>query len=468
MSSQRSARRTNIRKRGGTYTYYLSVPDGRGGRRQISKGGFKTQREAEAARADALHALQTGSYVKPERLTLGEFLLDEWLPSRQPPVLEESTWVSYRQKLELHVVPRIGGIPLQQLSPVDLNRLYRELLDGGRKPSYVPARRYPDSLYDRALELRFEGRTYDDAAGVLRDEYPEHADSITRHVVSSICRRTNEKATSTKAKKGKGLSPRTVRYIHSILHAALKDALRWNRIVRNPADAATPPSETATKSAGPETWTAEQLGDFLDFAGDSRYLAPWLFIATSGCRRGECLGLKWDDIDLDGETATISRQVVTVGGKLRFKELPKTKRGHMIVLDPTTIAVLRSNRANQNEERLFVGAGYQNDGFVFCKADGTPYHPERFSREFDRMQERFNRTEATEPLPRLGLHGLRHTWATLALKAGVDVKIVSDRLNHSTTNITREIYQHVTPPMKSDAALRVADEIFARRKPRGA
>jgi len=150
MTSQRAGRRTNIRKRGDTYTYYLHVPDGRGGYRQMSKGGFKTQRAAELARGEAQTAFEHGTYVKPERLTLGEFLTDEWLPSRQPPALEESTYVSYCQKLRLHVVDRIGAIPLQQLSPVDLNRLYRELLDSGRKPSFVPARRYPDSLYDRA------------------------------------------------------------------------------------------------------------------------------------------------------------------------------------------------------------------------------------------------------------------------------------------------------------------------------
>lgn len=462
MASQRSGRRTNIRKRGNTYTYYLHVPDGRGGYRQISKGGFPSQRQAESARSEAQHAIQTGSYVKPERLTLGEFLTNEWLPSRLPPALEESTYASYRQKLELHVVARIGGIPLQQLSPVDLNRLYRELLDGGRKPSFVPTRRYPDALYERAAELRGEGLTFEVAAGVLREEYPNHAATITRHVVSSICRRSKEKNAATAAKPSKGLSPRTVLYIHSILHAALKDALRWNRIVRNPADAAVPPSASSTKSAQPDTWSSEQLGSFLEFAEASRYLPPWLFIATSGCRRGECLGLKWDDIDLEMATARISRQVVTISGSMRVKELPKTKRGHMISLDPTTITILRSWRAAQNEERLFVGAGYKNDGFVFAKADGTPYHPERFSREFGRMQGRYLRTHPDAQLPRLGLHGLRHTWATLALGAGVDIKIVSDRLNHSTTHITREIYTHVTPPMRSDAADRVAEQIFGR------
>ncbi len=280
-------------------------------------------------------------------------------------------------------------------APVDpatvLHAILRRRPDG--EPDAVAGPVIP--LLDTTLLTNAPGEpnlwSYEDAAAVLRGEYPDHAATIARHVVSSICRRGIEKATSKAARPGKGLSPRTVRYIHSILHAALKDAVRWNLIVRNPADAATPPSDASTKFAQHPTWTSEQLRDFLDFATDSRYLAPWLFIATSGCRRGEGLGLKWDDIDLDDAAAVISRQVVTVSGKMRVKELPKTKRGHMISLDPTTVTILRSWRAAQNEERLFVGAGYQNDGFVFAKADGSLCHPERFSREFDRMQDRYSR-----------------------------------------------------------------------------
>jgi integrase len=98
---------------------------------------------------------------------------------------------------------------------------------------------------------------------------------------------------------------------------------------------------------------------------------------------------------------------------------------------------------------------------VFCKPDGTVYDPDRFSRELIRKQEQYNRAHADEPLPRLTLHGLRHTWATLALHEGIDIKVVSDRLNHSSTFVTREIYTHVTPPMQSDAAERVASRIFS-------
>jgi integrase len=170
--------------------------------------------------------------------------------------------------------------------------------------------------------------------------------------------------------------------------------------------------------------------------------------------------LQWGDLDLDAGTAVISRQVTTVDHELRIKELPKTKRGHMIRLDSGTVGMLRRWHARQAEEKLLVGAGYLDRDFVFCHPDGRVYEPNRFSREFVRKQVQHNRAHPDAPLPRLVLHGLRHTWATLALHEGIDIQVVSERLNHSSTHVTREIYTHVTPPMQSDAAERVAARIL--------
>ena len=112
-SRKRGNSRPNVKKRGSTYTYYVYVTGADGGREQHSKGGFKTQRDAEEARVTAAHALATGSYVKAERISLADFLVDEWLPSRRPPVLELSTWHSYDRYMRLHVIPLIGAFPLQ-------------------------------------------------------------------------------------------------------------------------------------------------------------------------------------------------------------------------------------------------------------------------------------------------------------------------------------------------------------------
>ena len=152
----------------------------------------------------------------------------------------------------------------------------------------------------------------------------------------------------------------------------------------------------------------------------------------------------------------IGHQVTSLENRVVLKELPKTKRGHVIRLDSGTVAMLRAHRKTQNEERLLVGPGFIDQGLVFCRPDGSPYHPDRFSLEFKRNQGYFNRGHPEDPLPELTLRGLRHTWATLALRAGIDNKIDSERLDHSSTHITREIYTHVTPPMQSDAAAQVA------------
>jgi integrase len=451
------ASRGNIAKRGSTWTYYVYVTDGDGSRRQVSKGGFRTRKEAEAARIEALASINNGTWVEPGRLTVREFLEDEWLPSQRPPTLEESTYRSYQRNIRLHVVPNIGGRALQQLTPMDLNKLYRKLLDSGRRQGPKRGRVHRDEVLDLIDVLRADALTWQAIADQVGEAFDEEA-GITRHAVAAMHRRRHHpperKATSP------GLSPRMVRYIHSILHVAFRDAMRWNRVPRNIADAAKPPPVRSTKRGKKTTWTAEQLSAFLQYVAENRYLTPWLFVATTGCRRGECLGLKWSDLDLDNATAVISRQVTAVDHEIIVKDLPKTKQGHMILLDSETVAMLRRWRAAQNEEKLLVGPGYVNEDYVFCKPDGTVYDPDRFSREFIRKQERYNQDEVGAPLPRLTLHGLRHTWATLALHEGIDIKIVSDRLNHSSTFITREIYTHVTLPMQSDAAERVAKRIF--------
>lgn len=140
------------------------------------------------------------------------------------------------------------------------------------------------------------------------------------------------------------------------------------------------------------------------------------------------------------------------------KEFPKTKTPHKIHLDSGTVAMLRRLRAEHAERKLRVGSG-QRDDYVFAAYDGRPFHPERFSREFTRNQHYFNRAHPDDPLPDINLHGLRHTWATPALTAGIDIKIVSERLNHSSAHVTREIHTHVTPPMQSDAAEQVGQMI---------
>jgi len=249
--------------------------------------------------------------------------------------------------------------------------------------------------------------------------------------------------------------------VHTIIHAALDDAVRWRRVSLNAADQATPPSAKSAKAPEMNVWSGPQLASFLARCEGDRYYHPWMFLATTGCRRGEALGLRWRDLDLRASTASIRQQVVPLtkasGRGREGRIVARTKGGdaRVIELDARTVDVLRSWRKRQAREKLRAET-YEDNDLVFPRADGKPFHPEAFSKTFDRRV----RQEAFADVPVIRLHDLRHTWATLALKAGVDVKVVSERLGHSSPVVTWTIYQHVVKGMQTDAAEKVAAAIF--------
>ena len=171
----------------------------------------------------------------------------------------------------------------------------------------------------------------------------------------------------------------------------------------------------------------------------------WRFLAMTGCRRGEALGLTWRDLDIEGGRVAIVRALVPIGGKLIETE-PKTKRGRrLIALDAETVVVLRVHAAAQLSEQQELGDDWIDSGRVFTARSGEQLHPERISALFARLV----RTAALPPIP---LHGLRHTYASLALAKGVNAGIVSRRLGHATVAFTLDIYSHVLPQVDAEAA----------------
>jgi integrase len=253
----------------------------------------------------------------------------------------------------------------------------------------------------------------------------------------------------------RALSPRTVAYIHTILHRAFRDAVRWNLIVRNPADQADAPRARPSDRVSARTWSGEEIARFLDATASSRYAPLWRLIATTGLRRGEALGLRWEDVDLTKRRLSVNRTLVEIadyrsGDTGLAWGTPKTARGRRsISLDTETVTELRAHRARQHQERLAAGAGYADQGLVFSSRTGEPLHPKVVSNQF-------RKAVARHAMPYLSVHGLRHSWATLALQAGIHPKIVQERLGHSTIAITLDIYSHVNPAMDADAANTVA------------
>ena len=207
------------------------------------------------------------------------------------------------------------------------------------------------------------------------------------------------------------ISPSTVRRIHATLHRALKDAVRWNKIPGSPADAADPPRAAGGGDHEMKVWSLAELRTFLAAERESRLYPLWLTLATTGMRRGEVLGLRWEDVDLEAEEH-LHPQTRVMTGYQPLLSTPKTRRGkRLVALDPATTAALKENRRRQKEERLAAGSPWKESGFVFTQEDGEPYHPERVSKLFVQAAKKAG-------LPRIRLHDLRHTYATLALSGG--------------------------------------------------
>lgn len=432
--------------------YYVKIeldPDPRTGRRrQKWHSGYRTRREAERARVDLLSKFDRGEYVEPSHQTVGEFL-EEWLRAIEPTV-RPSTFDSYARNVRNHVIAHIGSVRLTKVDAGTLNGLYAQLLASGRRRPSRTGVGYSSAVVDRALELRAKGMSLAKTAARLRAEVPE-ADHITKDTLASLLRRHGD---GEGVGVASGLDGRTVNYVHVIIHRAMKDAVRWGRLSRNPADAADPP-RGGQKSDGVQSWDAATLRQFLaaSSASGDRLHALWVLLATTGMRRGEALGLRWSDVDLDAGRLRVVQTIIQVRSKVTIGE-PKTARGRRpIALDAGTVSVLREHRRRSLEERMLVGPDFEDRGFVFHYPDGACLKPDAVSATFER---RVRRAE----LPPLSLKGLRHTWATMALERGIHPRVVQERLGHSTIAITLGIYSHVAPTLHDEAASLIANLVL--------
>ena len=240
---------------------------------------------------------------------------------------------------------------------------------------------------------------------------------------------------------GAGLAPKTVLNVHQLLRKALGDAVRAGLLVRNVALDVTPPRP----ELGPEQrcWTAKELNHFLGVATEHRLFPALWLAATTGMRRGEIVGLHWDDLDVMTGRLSIRRSISCTGYRTHTTPTKTRTSRRCVDLDTRTLAILEHWRQQQRVE------GGPDREFVFTTSDGHVLHPHVVSQTFTRLAARAG-------LPTIRLHDLRHTHATLLLKAGVPLKVVSERLGHSSPAFTMCVYQHVLPGMQRDAA-----ELFA-------
>ncbi|MGH2975581.1 MAG: tyrosine-type recombinase/integrase [Solirubrobacterales bacterium] len=242
-----------------------------------------------------------------------------------------------------------------------------------------------------------------------------------------------------------GLSVSTRRLTHAVLHRALRDAVRWGKLVRNPADMADPPSRGRSRASA---WTAGELRRFLAHVADDRLYALWRLAATTGMRRGELAAVTWRTLDLDAARLSVERQLIPTRGGVSFGPPKSSRSRRTIALDPETVDVLRSHKETQLLERDFAGESYDDQDLVFADALGGTVHPQRLTQWFAQ-----HRKAAGSPVGTL--HTLRHTAATLALTDGVPVHIVAARLGDDPKTVL-STYAHLLPQSDELAAERVA------------
>lgn len=250
-----------------------------------------------------------------------------------------------------------------------------------------------------------------------------------------------------------GLSNRSVRYAQVILGHALKDAVGWGLISRNPAAVVEAPRVEREEM---RVWSAAQSRTFLEHVAADPLRAMWLLLLLTGLRRGEALGLRWGDFDPTAQTLSIQRALVVVGYDVQLSQ-PKTSKGRrQVALDERVSAALGARRKLQCQHRDAAGTAWSPSEYVFTDELGRPLHPQRVTVVFKRLAK-------SAGLPSIRLHDLRHTAATLALSAGVHPKVVSERLGHANIGITLDTYSHVLASLHAEAADKVADLVFAAR-----
>lgn len=236
-----------------------------------------------------------------------------------------------------------------------------------------------------------------------------------------------------------GRSESLVHAVHVAAGRAFGQAVRWRLLSFNPASDATPAAQLRPE---PKAWTPDEVRAVLAAAVEDRWAALFVVAASTALRRGELVGMRWSDLDLEAGALTISRNVTVADGRVH-EGSPKTGKARRLRLDADTVTALRAWRRQQAAERLAWGEGWPEAGDVWTWQDGQRVHPNVVTRTWRRIVE-------AAGVPPLTLHALRHSWATNALAAGIDVKDVSTRLGHSSTRITYDVY--VAPSSDRDAA----------------
>lgn len=310
-----------------------------------------------------------------------------------------------------------------------------------------PSKELFSTYLERWLEIAVKPR-------VMKRTYEDYRDLVRRYIDPKLGDTKLSQLTPLQIQSfyndmtAKGLSPRTVRYTHSVLRNALDQAVKWKMLHQNPAQYVDLPRQKKTEM---KALSPEQAQRFLEEAVDSRWYAFFSLLLTTGMRPGEALGLKWDDVDYKQGRVSIKR-AMTRGGQLEEPKTAKSRRS--IPIPKSVVQDLRNHKKTQAEERLQV-KDYNDQGLIFASENGgSPHYSNLVNRHFKPLLKKAGLPET------IRLYDLRHTCATLLLSAGENPKIVSERLGHANITLTLDTYSHVLPDMQKAATNKLEEMLF--------
>ncbi len=371
MAKRRSNGEGNIRKRkdGRWEGRYTAGFDPVTGKQVFKNVLGKTQAEVKEKLKKALEENQKVDFTRTGKYTVSQWM-EEWFENVCKIKVRPSSHQTYRGYIDHHIAPYIGKIPIEKLSTMDLQKLCKKLMDKGRVE-------------------RIESE-----------------------------------------KQPKGLSAKTVRNIIQVISSAMDFAVAQRIISINPCDAVALPKVEKKEM---QTIPAEQLQAFLAEAKATGVYEMYYIELATGLRRGELLGLKWQDIDWENGIITVRRQIARINGEITEAPL-KTKNSYRTVtISPQAVEVLKQQKEKTNSE------------YVFPSPTGGPISP-------DSVNNMLKRVLARAGIPKVRFHDLRHTFATVALQNGVDIKTVSGMLGHFSAGFTLDTYAHVTTAAQREAA----------------
>lgn len=254
------------------------------------------------------------------------------------------------------------------------------------------------------------------------------------HIMLNQLKRTHLQAYYTE--KLKTLSPQSVLHHHRLLSKALNDAVDWEFIHKNVAKGSKPPKPTEPEM---QTLSAEQLNLLNKTAKELRPIYfPIIYTAGhTGMRKSELMGLTWSNVDFSAQSIYVRKTITEANGKYFFNPSPKNKKGRSVKLTKGLKQLLAEHKKEYDRRKKVLGDTYNPLDLVFCNSTGNIAAPTEITRALKYALKAAN-------LPNIRFHDLRHTHATILLKAGVHPKIASERLGHSTVAITLNKYSHVT------------------------